>query len=211
MDRQLEAILGKVQRDNARMVAEFAELQKKFVEVLSKRSITEEIDAIPGRRIFYNWVQTQSFTSTQDGQKGAAMTFKLSQDGPFVMTSYPMAIWKVALPTTATNFGKWRPVASYPLPLQQFAATDVEEDIIDLSYEMQDSGSNRNFQDNPVPAGMFSYPGNLVELPVPTLFTPNSVVSFIPTYENMVLSASGTATTGGTLVVVLPGYRIANL
>lgn len=172
-----------------------------------QRSITEEIDSIPGRRIFYTLTDTIDFDSDQDGTRGEPLTFLVSQDGPFVMTHYPIVTWKPSLPTTATNFGMWSPVSSWPLPSQQ----NADQDRIDLSYEFVDGGSQRNFQ-NAAVGPLFSRPDNLVPLPVPTLFSPNSTIQMFPTYENILFDATAaTPTTGGTLWVGLPGYRIVNL
>lgn len=162
----------------------------------------DEIDIIPGKRITFSAVGSQDFTSSQDGKRGAAITIPISQDGPFVWTHYPMVLWRVNSPSDATNFGMWRPVAQFPLPDQ---VTDT--DVIDLSYEIQDAGSQRNFQNEAV-LPLFSQPTALLPLPQRTLFRENSTISFYPIYENISFNASGTATTGGKLVVVFPGFRI---
>jgi hypothetical protein len=174
------------------------------------RSVTEEIDAIPGRRIFYTLSAVQGFTTDQDNTRGQVMNFLVSQDGPFIATHYPLVMWKPNAPTNADNFGRWRPVESWPLPTQQ----QTNFDTIDISYEMNDSGGQRNFQNLPVPAGLLSRPDNMIPLPVPTLYTPNTTIGFVPVYEaiNFVPgSESYVATTGGQLVVAIPGYRIVNL
>lgn len=169
------------------------------------RSPTEEIDAIPGRRIFYSLTGTQTFTTSQDGQRGQPINMLVSQDGPFIMTHYPFVLWKPSAPSNATDFGRWRPIFSYPLPDQV-----LDDDIIDISYEITDSGSQRNFQNAAVPP-MLSQPQNMVPLPIPSLFTPNTTIQFIPTYENIIFSAVAVAATQGTLSVALPGYRVVNL
>jgi hypothetical protein len=171
------------------------------------RSITEEIDALPGRRIFYNLSGRQSFDISQLGTRADAISFFVSQDGPFVMTHYPLVMWKPNLPTTASNLGQWSPVASWPVPLQQ----KPEQDSIDLSFEFFDGGSQRAFN-NEVAAPLFSRPDSLAPLPVPTLFAPNANIQFIPTYEDIFFdAAAAVSATGGQLVVTLPGYRIVNL
>lgn len=169
------------------------------------RTVQEEIDAIPGRRIFYSLVGTVLFDATVDGRQGTPVIMLVSQDGPFVMTHYPVIMWKPTLPTNASNFGRWRPVSTWPLPDQV-----VDNDIIDISYQFVDSGSQRNFQSNPVPPGLICSPDNVIPLPVPTLFTPNTTIQVTPTYENILFDAS-TPPTQGQLVVALPGYRITNL
>jgi len=46
---------------------------------------------------------------------------------------------------------------------------------------------------------------------VPTLFSPNTVVVFTPTYADILFNGSAAIpATEGTLVVTLPGYRIIN-
>jgi hypothetical protein len=171
------------------------------------RSITQEIDSIPGRRIYYNLVDKLSFTIAQDGLRGTPLTFLISQDGPFIQTHYPFAIWKPNSPANGDNFGRWSPVASWPLPTQELANGDV----IDLSYEVVDSGSQRNFQNESVPP-VLSRPDNLIPLPVPTLFTPNTTIQFFPTFERIFFNPASTVDTdGGELVVCFPGYRIVNM
>lgn len=204
MLRQVLAQLKAVKEENAQIRHDY----KSFVEACENqpRSITEEIDSIPGRRIFYNLSAVQNFTIAQLGVRGANMNFLVSQDGPYIMTHYPLVIWKPNLPAGATNLGRWSPVTSWPLPTQQAAA----QDRIDLSWEFVDAGSQRNFQ-NQTAAPLFSRPDNLAPLPVPTIFSPNTTIQFTPLYEDIFFGAPATPTTGGQLVVTLPGYRIANM
>ena len=89
-------------------------------------------------------------------------------------------------------------------------AVDFDEDIIALSYEIVDGGSQRNFQNAPRPP-MLVQPGRTNLLPKMTLWTPNSVVNFIPTYERILFSVEQPVTTQGTLVVGIPGFRIVNM
>ncbi len=168
------------------------------------RTITEEIDQIPGRRIETVLSGEVVFDVTDTGKRGNPILIQVSQDGPFVMTHYPMALWRPTLPTTATNFEKWRPVSSYPLPDQV-----VDTDIIDLMYELQDGGSQRNFQNAPR-GPLLSRPDNVVPCAVPTLWSPNSAIAFYPTYNSLTWD-SQVPPTQGTLHVDLIGYRIVNL
>lgn len=168
------------------------------------KSITQEIDAIPGRRIEYCLSGGAFFDANDDGLRGDAITLLVSQDGPFVATHYPQVIWRPTAPTTATNFGRWRPVTSWPLPDQV-----VDADIIDLSYEIVDGGSQRNFQ-SAARGPIFSRPDALEPLPVPTLFAPNAAVQFFPTFQNILFDGA-TPPTQGWLQVDIPGYRIVNL
>jgi hypothetical protein len=202
--RQLNAKLNKVVAEHAQISHDY----KSFVKACEDqpRSITEEIDSIPGRRIFYNLTAVQNFTIAQLGVRGANMNFLVSQDGPYIMTHYPLVIWKPNLPAGATNLGMWSAVSSWPIPTQQAAAPDR----IDLSWEFTDAGSQRNFQ-NQTAGPLFSRPDNVVPLPVPTIFSPNTTIQFTPLFEDIFFAGPATPTTGGELVVTLPGYRIANL
>lgn len=204
MNDQLAAHLRK-------LAAAQNELRAQFKLLLAQddgpRSITEEIDSLPGRRIFYNLSGRQSFTIAQLGTRADAISFFVSQDGPFVMTHYPLVCWKPNLPATATQFGQWSPVSSWPVPTQQAA----NQDSINLSYEFFDGGSQRAFN-NEVAAPLFSRPDSLQELPVPTLFAPNANINFFATYEDIFFDPDpAVPSTGGQLVVTLPGYRIVNL
>ena len=213
MDAQTRAYLNKIagehrqmQQQLANVMAEYKAMRQACADV--PKSITHELDSIPGRRIFFSLSATLAFTAADAGTRGTAMNFLVSQDGPYVMTHYPMAIWRPSAPANATNFGNWFPVASWPLPTQQVVVAGA--DRIDLSYEFVSGGSQRNFQNLPA-APLLSRPDNLIPLPVPTLFAPNDVIQFTPTFEAITFGAPAVATTGGTLVVTLPGYRIVNM
>lgn len=167
-------------------------------------SITEQIDRIPGRRIESVLSGEVTFTSAQEGQRGNPITIQVSQDGPFIMTHYPMALWRPTLPTNATNYNLWRPVTTFPLPDQV-----VDTDIIDIMYELADGGSQRNFQNAPR-GPLLSRPDNMVPCPVPTEWAPNSALVFTPTYNKLTWNGT-TPPTQGTLHVDFIGYRIVNL
>jgi len=212
MASKLEAVLRRIidkqksiEEQHNRVLMKYEEFVKACEE--QPRSITAEIDSIPGRRIFYTLGDRLTFTSAQDGLRGTPLSFLISQDGPFIATHYPFAIWKPNAPATATNFGQWSPVSSWPLPTQQSATPDR----IDLSYEVVDSGSQRNFQNEAV-GPIFSRPDNLIPLPVPTLFSPNTVIQFFPTFEDIFFDgAAAVPATGGELYVGFPGYRVVNM
>lgn len=168
------------------------------------KTLEDEIEAIKGRRIFYNLVGQQTFTSSNDGARGNPINMLVSQDGPFVLMGYPLVLWRSSLPSNATDFGRWRPVCSAYLPTQQLTTN-----FVDISWELTDGGSQRNFQ-NLASAPLFSRPDAVLPLPKPTLFAPNTTIQFIPTYQDIFL-AGATPTTEGTLVVALPGYRIVQM
>ena len=171
------------------------------------KTLEEEIESIEGRRIYYNLVDTLDFTILQDGQRFNALTFQVSQDGPFIMTAYPLVIWRPTAPTNATNFGQWSPVYSWPVPTQQ----KTTQDSIDLSYELFDGGSQRAFQNEAAPP-LFSRPDYYAPTPRPVIFAPNAVINFYPTFQDIFFDSSADEpTTGGTLVVKLPGYRVVNM
>lgn len=170
------------------------------------RTPQEEIDALPGRRIFYTLSGRQNFTLAQLGQRADPINLTVSMDGPFCATHYPVVMWRPNTPDNATNLGRWSPVMSYPLPDQQLANMD----IIDIGYEFFDGGSQRAFNNEEVPP-IVSNPRDMVKLPQPTLFAPNSVLAFYPTYSAINYSAApAILTEGGELVVAIPGYRIVN-
>jgi len=196
--RILDKRSGQLQSVVQQQASLIAELQSR------PRTITEEIDQIPGRRIETVLSGEVVFDITDEGKRGNPILIQVSQDGPFVMTHYPMALWRPTLPTTATNYERWRPVSTYPLPDQV-----VDEDIIDLLYEMQDGGSQRNFQNAPR-GPLLSRPDNVVPCAVPTLWSPNSAIAFFPTYNKLTWN-SAIPPTQGTLHVDLIGYRIVNL
>lgn len=208
---ELNAIIRKLAQRQQRLEEQNRSILDKYEQFLrsvedAPRSITQEIDSIPGRRIYYNLVGRVPFTAAQDGTRGNPVTFLVSQDGPFIQTHYPVVIWKPNSPDDATNYGRWRPIYSWPLPDQV-----LDVDTVDLSYEVIDSGSQRNFQNEPAPP-MLSRPDVSLPLPVPTLFAPNTTIQFFPTYERILFdSTSQVPTTGGLLTVALPGYKIVNL
>ena len=72
------------------------------------RSIQEEIDSIEGRRIEGTLSGEVTFTAADVGQRASPIIFQVSQDGPFIMTHYPMALWRPTAPSSATNLNRWR-------------------------------------------------------------------------------------------------------
>lgn len=218
MDANSAALLRQMRAELQRVSQELLNTRTHVAELARRpRSISEEIDAIPGRRLVYTLSGEQSFTASQDGTRGNPINMLVSQDGPFVMTHYPLVGWTPNLPSNAANFGIWSPTRSYPMPTQQrqmlatSSAYSTTMDVIDISYELIDSGSQRNFQNITVGGGLLSQADHLIPLPVPTLFQPNTTVSIIITYHNILFGTNGEDTTGGLLHVDLPGYRIAQM
>ncbi len=168
------------------------------------RSVSEEIDAIEGRRLEGTLSGEVTFDISDENTRSAPVVFTVSMDGPFVMTHYPLCLWRPTAPDDTTNLGRWRPVSTFPLPTQE-----VGTDIIDMMYELQDGGNGRLLQNEPR-APLFSRPDNIVPCPVPTLWSSNSTILFIPTFLTFTWD-SDIAPTQGTLHVDLIGYRIANL
>jgi hypothetical protein len=203
------ATLRKLKDEHAAMQAAIEVLMKQA----SPRSITAEIDAIPGRRLWYNLTGRIPFTIEDDGRRGLPINLLISQDGPFIQTHYPFALWLPSSPAGATNRGLWRPVTPYPLPTQAVSGAvpeDLNDDLISISYEVIDTGSQRNFQNEAAPP-LLSRPDLAMPLPVPTLFTPNTTIQFVPTYERILFNNEVTPPDEGTLVVLFPGYRVVNL
>ena len=196
--RKMNAQIAQLAAQNQAIMAALADQQSR------PSSVQEEIDRIEGRRIEGTLSGEVTFTDTDVGNPGTPIVFQVSQDGPFVMTHYPLVLWRPTAPDNTTNLNRWRPVSSFPLPTQQ-----VTTDIIDLMYEMQDGGNQRLFQNQPR-APLFSRPDNIVPAPVPTLFSPNAAILFKPTYLSLTWN-SGTPPTEGTLHVDLIGYRIVNM
>lgn len=193
-----------LKRQVADLHAEYASWRKSMEG--ASHSVWDEINALPGRRVYFNLVATLDFTISVDGQRGQAMNFSVSQDGPFIQTAYPIAMWKPSAPNNATNFGLWSPVYSWPLATQQNATGDR----IDLSYEINSGGSQRMFQNLAAPP-LLSRPDAVLPLPQPTIFQPNENIQFFPTFEKITFDGTvGVPTTGGTLVVLLPGFKCAN-
>lgn len=180
-------------------------LQQQMTELQSRpRSVSEEIDAIDGRRLEGTLTGEITFDATDEDTRGAPIVFNVSQDGPFIMTHYPLVLWRPTAPDDAENLNRWRPVSTFPLPTQE-----VGTDIIDMMYELQDGGNQRLLQNQPR-GPIFSRPDNIVPCPVPTLWSPNSTILFTPTYLAFTWDGDP-APTQGTLHVDLIGYRIANL
>lgn len=201
----VEALI-RIQSQRLDKLAQIIGAQQAQINSLIQRplSITEQIDRIPGRRIETVLSGEVTFTSAQEGQRGNPITIQVSQDGPFIMTHYPMALWRPTLPTNAANYNVWRPVTTFPLPDQV-----VDTDIIDIMYELADGGSQRNFQNAPR-GPMLSRPDNIVPCPVPTEWAPNAALVFTPTYNKLTWNGDP-APTQGTLHVDFIGYRIVNL
>ncbi len=196
--RTLQARLNQLQAQNTQIVAALNEQRSR------PRSIQEEIDAIEGRRIEGTLSGEVTFTAADVGQRAAPIVLQVSQDGPFVMTHYPLCIWRPTAPANATNLNRWRPVSTFPLPDQV-----VDTDIIDILYELNDGGSQRLGQNAPR-GPLLSRPDNIVPCPIPTVWSPNAAILFQPTYLDLTWDGE-VAPTQGTLHVDLIGYRIVNL
>lgn len=205
IDPQLAALLrgykAAIQKTGQQVMA----LYRVIGELQSRpRSVSEEIDALEGRRLEGTLSGEIEFTAADLGQRANPIVMTVSQDGPFIQTHYPMVVWRPSAPEDATNLGRWRPVSTFPLPDQV-----VDTDIIDIMYEMQDGGNQRLLQNEPR-GPLLSRPDNIVPTPVPTLWSPGTTVLFIPTYLDFTWDAA-TPPTAGILHVDIPGYRIANL
>jgi hypothetical protein len=204
---QESAFIRQLQAQQQAMAATIAELQRR------PRSITEEIDAIPGRRMVYTLSGEQAFTIASLGLRTTPISMVVSQDGPFIMTDYPAITWYPNAPANADHVGKWRPVSSYPLHTQQggLSSANLEStsyDKIDVAYEIVDGGSGRQFQNLTVGPNLLSRE-KLQKTPVPTKFEPNATIQVFITYLDILFGAtSAVPTTGGQLHVDIPGYRI---
>lgn len=193
---------------------QYAELENQLRE--QPKSPSQEIDAIPGRRIKYELTGSMTFDESNAGRRGTGIRLEVSQDGPYLWVGYPVVMWRPSAPSDAVNLGRWRPVYSWPLPLQSnFDGSESRNtDIIDISYEFQDSGSQRNLQNQPAPP-LFSRPDALLPLPMITLLAPGTILEFTPTFHAIDFNPGGDGgvgrTTQGTLVVSLPGFRVVNL
>lgn len=202
---KLNAYLRGLANAAKQQAQQIAILQQQIANLSSRpRSVAEEIDAIVGRRVEGTLSGEVTFTAADEFQRGAPIIFQVSMDGPFVMTHYPLVLWRPSAPDNATNIGRWRPVSTFPLPTQE-----VGEDIIDLMYELNDGGNQRMFQ-NEARAPLFSRPDNIVPTPVPTLFGSNAAIQFVPNYLAFTWDGA-TPPTAGILHVDLIGYRIVNL
>jgi hypothetical protein len=197
--RQHAGVIRNLQKQLNDLTDAFNQLQQR------PQSVQEQLDATPGRRIDMILSGEITFTTDDSGQRGTPIIIQVSQDGPFVMTHYPMALWRPSLPSTATNLGRWRPVSTFPLPDQV-----VDTDIIDIMYELNDAGSQRFMQNNPR-GPVLSRPDNIVPCPVPTLWSPNAAIQFVPIYNAITFNGSPTPPTQGILHVDLIGYRIVNM
>jgi hypothetical protein len=202
---QIAGILRGHKQAITQQAAVITQLQAALSDLTSRpRSVAEEIDSIPGRRMEGTLDGHVTFTAADVGNRATPIVMQVSQDGPFVQTHYPMALWYPSAPTNATNLNRWRPVSTFPLPDQV-----VDTDIIDILYEMQDGGNQRLLQNEPR-GPLLSRPDNIVPTPVPTLWATNAAVVFIPTYLSVTWD-SDVPPTEGILHVTIPGYRIVNL
>lgn len=197
--RQQAATITSLRNQQAQVVAALNALQSR------PRSIQEEIDALPGRRIEGTLSGEVTFSIADLGQRAQPIIIQVSQDGPFVMTHYPLVVWRPNAPSNTPNLGRWRPISTFPLPDQV-----VDTDIIDIMYELNDAGSGRLTSNSPR-GPLLSRPDNIVPCPIPTLWAANAAIQFVPTYNAMTFDSSPNPPTQGILHVDLIGYRIVNL
>lgn len=169
-----------------------------------------------GRLINYTLSGDLTFTAANQGLRSSPISMAVNTDGPFYMTHYPAFSWYASAPSNADNFGKWKPVSSYPLPAQQggLSAANAEStlyDIIDIAYEIADGGSQRGFQNLVVGPHLMSTRDNMNKMPRKTRFPPNTTIQIYVTFLHIFFGTAPTNdTTGGTLHVDIPGYRIVS-
>lgn len=209
--QNLSAAVRQLQGAYKRAIELASALTEDIKELKSRpRTITEEIDAIPGRRIETIFSGEVDFTAADQGERGLPVIIQVSQDGPFIQTHYPLILWYPTAPSDTDNLGRWRPVSTYPLPTQE-----VQGDYLDIKYEIDDNGSQRYLQ-NEARGPVLSRPDNIVPLACPTEWSPASSIKITPTYQRIsftgnVASNDPTPPTAGTLYVALIGYRCVNL
>lgn len=200
---QIQRKLNALQQANAQLTAQVSDLMSR------PTTITEAIDAIPGRRIESIFSGEVAFDMSDLGQRGRPVIIQISQDGDFIQTHYAQALWYPTAPNNATNLNRWRPVESAYLQTQE-----ISGDLIDIKYELDDAGSQR-FMQNDARGPVLSRPDNIVPCPVPTQWAPNASIKFTPTYMAFLWNGGGgdgaVAPTAGVLHVDLIGYRIVNL
>lgn len=214
MASQIEQHATAIRVLSKRQVALTSTLQQIADDVATLKSrpmsVSEAIDAIPGRRLETILSGEIGFDINNEGSKGPPISIPISQDGPFIQTHYPMLLWYPTAPDNTDNLNRWRSVASFPMPTQE-----IQGDYLDIKYEVFDGGSQRNLQN--VPRGpVLSRPDNIVPLACPTEWSPNAIVQITPTYLRIAFTGdpnagSPVAPTAGTLYCALIGYRIVNL
>lgn len=205
--------MAKVYGAVAGIKSELDQLKGKVDMLGNQQSLYSEIFEIEGRPVYYELTGSVLFTTADQGNRGPGIAMQVSQDGPFIQTHYPLVLWRPTLPANANNLGLWRPVSSFPLDTQAAIAAvpiDLNADIISISYEIEDGGSQRMLQSAAIPP-LISTPNDLKPLPVWTLFTPNATVTFHPTYRSIRFNDVTVPPTEGALEVVLPGFRIVNM
>lgn len=173
-------------------------------------SVSEAIDAIPGRRLETILSGEVAFDETLEQRNGPPIYIPISQDGPFIQTHYPLLLWYPTEPSNTDNLGAWRPVSSWPMPTQE-----IQGDYLDLKYSVFDSGSQRDLQ-NEARGPILSRPDNIVPMACPTQWAPNAQVRITPYYQRISFTGNTAAEapvppTAGTLYCALIGYRIVNL
>lgn len=202
MHNQIAALIRQQQKRDA-IITQLAREVQALRRGAAQAAGGDEFSFIAGRRVHFVLAGDVNFVgTTDDGNQGQPIALAVSQDGPFIWTHWPLIMWRPNLPTTATNFGQWRPVYHGPLPTQQ-----VTTDFISISYTLEDTGAGRLLQSERIPPAQ-SRVDDLKPLPRPMMLEPNSTLIFTPFYEDINLNSGGTATTGGTLVVAFPGYKI---
>jgi hypothetical protein len=109
-----------------------------------------DIDSIPGRRMAYN--MSMDGTSTA----GNHVDFLISQDGPFILTHFPILLWQ------------------YREGTSRWVVSGSREDELGTFYLMSDESCQRMLTRNWI--NIYSQPHQLTPLPMSTLFVPNSMI-----------------------------------
>src|SRR5882724_8679693 len=104
LDPQTSRILSQQNQAINQLVGQMNQLQQMFQSLQQKpTTVQEEIDQVPGRRMEGALVGEVTFSVSDLGQRGIPILFNVSQDGPFIMTHYPMVQWRPSAPANATN------------------------------------------------------------------------------------------------------------
>lgn len=103
------------------------------------------VEDIPGKRVPYTQVAQGTFSATSANTR-TAITFQVSQDGPFVCT-WVSAYWRVTSGSPTGGQGRWRPISSlFALQPDGAGGTFTVPDVVDFEYEVQQGGADRNWQ-----------------------------------------------------------------
>lgn len=198
--KQLAYALRQEQENRKALEQQFAQQvahMKGLIESMTQgRAQLKTIEDLPGKRVQY-WLSLDLTITASTAT--VTKSVEVGRDGPLVVTAI-MAAWK---PDSGAT-GLWRPVASTSIQ----SITDMavaETHILDFTFEITDRGSDRKWQNNPIPSAyLYGIADRPAYLSVSCVFEPTSTIE-------VAITPTVAPSEAGKLNFCFQGYKIITI